>query len=64
MVIYEYNPCQSSVTHTGSIKDLGVFQDSKLHFNYHGNYIFSRCIKLLGPVRSSTFSYHPSNICI
>jgi hypothetical protein len=40
-----------------SIKDLGVFTDSKLHFHNHVDYIFSQCIKLLGLVRAITFPF-------
>jgi hypothetical protein len=32
ILIYDYKLCQFSVVHTDSIKDLGVFIDSKLHF--------------------------------
>jgi hypothetical protein len=51
VLIYDYKLCQSS------IKDLGIFLDSKLHFHNHVNHIFSRCIKLLGPVRTITFTF-------
>jgi hypothetical protein len=36
---------------------LGVFIDAKLHFHNHINQIFSHCIKLLGLVRSITFTF-------
>jgi hypothetical protein len=45
------------VTRTDSIKDLGVFTDSKLRLHNHVDYIFSRCVKLLGLVRTLTFSF-------
>jgi hypothetical protein len=47
----------SSITHTDSIKDLEVFTDSKLRFHNHADYIFLQCIKLLGLVRTLTFSF-------
>jgi hypothetical protein len=56
-LIYNYKLCQSSITRTDSIKDLGVFIDSKLRFHNHVDYIFSQCIKLLGLVRTLTFSF-------
>jgi hypothetical protein len=37
---------QSSITRTGSLKDLGIFTDTKLHLRNHVNHIFSRCIKV------------------
>jgi hypothetical protein len=40
-----------------NIKDLGIFIDSKLQFHNHVNHIFSHSIKLLGPVRSITFTF-------
>ncbi|PNF36364.1 hypothetical protein B7P43_G18042 [Cryptotermes secundus] len=52
---YEYQLCHAIITRTSSIKDLGVFLDSKLHFHTHVNYIFSERIKLLGLIRSITY---------
>jgi hypothetical protein len=49
-LIYDYKLCQSSITRTNSIKDLGVFIDSKLRFHDYVDCIFSQCIKLLGLV--------------
>jgi hypothetical protein len=57
MLIYDYNLCQSSINRTDSIKDLGLFIDTKLHFHDHIKYLFSHCIKLLGLVRSITFNF-------
>ncbi|PNF27925.1 hypothetical protein B7P43_G03400 [Cryptotermes secundus] len=54
---YEYQLCHDIITRTGSIKDLVVFYDSKLHFHTHINYIFSECIKLLGLIRSITYRF-------
>ncbi|PNF13713.1 hypothetical protein B7P43_G14358 [Cryptotermes secundus] len=54
---YEYQLCHAIITSTSSIKDLGVFFDSKLHFHTHVNYIFSECIKLLGLIRSITYRF-------
>jgi hypothetical protein len=56
-LIYDYKLCQSSVTCTDSIKDPGVLIDSKLRFHNHVDYIFSLCIKMLGLVRTLTFSF-------
>jgi hypothetical protein len=42
---------------TSSIKDLGVFFDSKLHFHNHVDYVFSECIKILGLIRFITYSF-------
>jgi hypothetical protein len=53
----DYKLCQSSITRTDSIKDLRVFTDSKLRFHNHVDYIVSQCIKLLGLVRTLTFSF-------
>jgi hypothetical protein len=50
--------CQSSITRTDSIKDLGLFLDSKLNFLNHVNhFFFPYCIKLLGIVRSIAFTF-------
>jgi hypothetical protein len=56
-LICDYKFCQSSITCTDSIKDLGVFIDSKFRFPNHVDYILSQCIKLLGLVRTLTFSF-------
>jgi hypothetical protein len=40
---YEYQFCHATITHTSSIKDLGVFFHSKLHFHRHVDYVFSEC---------------------
>jgi hypothetical protein len=57
VLIYDYKLCQSSITRTDSIKDLGVFIDAKLHYHDHVNYIFSHYVKLLGLVRNITFNF-------
>jgi hypothetical protein len=54
VLIYDFRICQSSVTRTDFVRDLGVFIDAKLHFHDHINYIFSHCIKLLSIVGSIT----------
>jgi hypothetical protein len=56
-LIFHYKLCHSSITRTDSLKYLGVFIDSKLHFRNHVDYIFSQCIKLLGLVRAITFPF-------
>jgi hypothetical protein len=53
---YDYQLCRATITRTSSIKDQGVFYDSKLHFHNHVDYVFSECIKLLGLIRSITYS--------
>jgi hypothetical protein len=54
---YEYQLCHVAITRTSSIKDLGVFFDSKLYFHEHVDYVFSDCIKLLGLIRSVTYRF-------
>jgi hypothetical protein len=54
---YDYKLCQSSITRTDSIKDLGVYNDAKLHFHGHVNHICSDCIKLLALIRSITLHF-------
>jgi hypothetical protein len=56
MLMYGYKLCQCSIKRIVSIKDLGLFLDSKLHFHNYVSYKFSQCIKFLGLVRSVTFS--------
>jgi hypothetical protein len=52
---YEHQLCRSTIPRTSSIKDLGVFFDSKLHFHSHVDYVFSECMKLLCLIRSITY---------
>jgi hypothetical protein len=54
---FEYQLCRATITCTSSIKDLGVFFDSKLHFHNHVDYVFSECIKLLGLICSITYIF-------
>ncbi|PNF29809.1 hypothetical protein B7P43_G10577 [Cryptotermes secundus] len=56
-LIYEYKLLHFTITRTYSVKDLGVYLDSKLHFHDHVNFTFSQCIKMLGIIRSITFNY-------
>jgi hypothetical protein len=56
MLIYDYEICKASITRTNSIKDLGMFIDTKFHFHNHVNHVSSHCIKLFGLVRSITFT--------
>jgi hypothetical protein len=53
---YNYQLCRTTITRASSIKDLGVFFDFKLHFRYRVDYVFSEYIKLLGLIRSITYS--------
>jgi hypothetical protein len=54
---YNYQLSHADNTRTSSIKDLGVFFDSKLHIHNHVDFIFSECIKLLDLIRSTTFRF-------
>jgi hypothetical protein len=54
---YNYQLCRATIIRASSIKDLCVFFDSKLHFHNHVDYVFSECIKLLGLIRSITYSF-------
>jgi hypothetical protein len=57
ILIYDYKLRLSSTTRTDFIKDLGIFLYSKLNFHNHVNRVYSHCIKLLGVVRSITFTF-------
>jgi hypothetical protein len=52
----EYQLCHAGNTRTSSIKVVGVFFVSKLRFHNHVDFIFSECIKILGCIRSITFT--------
>jgi hypothetical protein len=54
---YSYELCRATNTRTSSIKDLLVFFDSKLHFHNHVDYVFSKCIKLIGLIPSLTYRF-------
>jgi hypothetical protein len=56
-LIYDYKLCQSSITRSHSIKDLGVYTDNKLHFHDHVNFIFSQSTRLLGLIRNINFNF-------
>jgi hypothetical protein len=43
-ILYTYQICHATITCTSIIKDLGIYFDSKLHFNNHADYIFCECI--------------------
>jgi hypothetical protein len=55
--LFYYKLCESLITRTECVKDLGVESDSKLHFHHHVDYIFSQAIRLLGLIRTVTFSF-------
>jgi hypothetical protein len=57
VLIYDYKLCQSPITRSHSVKDLGVCIDNKLHFHDHVNYIFSQSTRLLGLIRNITFNF-------
>jgi hypothetical protein len=46
-----------AIPRTQSVKDLGVYLDSRLHFHDHVNFIFSPCIKVLLLIRSIAYNY-------
>jgi hypothetical protein len=50
----EYLLCHAAITRNRSMKDLGVFVDSKLYFHVD---LFSECIKLLGFNHSITLRF-------
>jgi hypothetical protein len=54
---YEYQLCHAAITRTSSIKDLGVFFDSKLYFHSRVDFILSECRKLLGLIRFITLRF-------
>jgi hypothetical protein len=54
---YEYQCCLAAIIRTSSIKDQGVFFDSKLYFYNYIDFLFSDCIKLLGLIDYSTVLY-------
>jgi hypothetical protein len=54
---YEYHICHAAITCTRNIKDLGVFFYLKLYSHNHVDFLFSECIKLLGLIRSITFTF-------
>jgi hypothetical protein len=53
----DYRLGHSVIARTSSIKDLGVFFDSKLYFHNHVDFLFSKYVKLLGLIPSITFSF-------
>jgi hypothetical protein len=56
-LIYDFKLCQSSITRSHSIKDMGVYIDNKLPFNDQVNYIFSQSTRLLGLIYNITFNF-------
>jgi hypothetical protein len=57
LCLFDYKLCELLITQTECIKDLGVQIDSKLHFHHHVDYIFSQANRLLGLIRTVTFSF-------
>jgi hypothetical protein len=45
---YNYQLCRATITRTSSIRDLGVFFDSKLNFHNHVDYVFSEWGRRIG----------------
>jgi hypothetical protein len=56
IIAFKCKHCESRINRTDTIKDLGVFLDSKLYFNQHVDYIFSQASKLC-LIRAITFSF-------
>lgn len=54
---YQYRLGNSFILRTDCIKDLGIYLDSKLHFHQHVDHLFSHALKLLGLIRTITFSF-------
>jgi hypothetical protein len=52
---YQYIDC--SITHTGTIRDIGLNLDTKLHFHAIAGYIFFQSVRLLGLIRTITYSF-------
>jgi hypothetical protein len=57
VLYYSYNISDLFITRIDTIKDLGVQLYSKLHFHAHVDYIFSQSIKMLGLIRTVTYSF-------
>jgi hypothetical protein len=57
LCLFDYKLCESLITWTECIKDLGVQIDSELHFHHHVDYIFSQAVRLLGLIRTVTSSF-------
>jgi hypothetical protein len=57
VLYYSYKICDLFITHTDTIKDLGVQLDSKLHFHAHVDYIFSQSVRTLGLIRTIIYSF-------
>jgi hypothetical protein len=58
---YQYRPGNSFKLRTDFIKDLGVHINCKINFHCHVNFIFSLALKLLGLIRTITFSFSTSD---
>jgi hypothetical protein len=54
---YQYSLGNSFLLRTDGITDLGMHIDCTLHFHRHVDFIFSHALKLLGLIRTITFSF-------
>jgi hypothetical protein len=54
--------CDKCIARTDSVKDLGVLLDSKLLFHHHADHVFSQSLKMLGIIR--TFSFSTFDSCL
>jgi hypothetical protein len=54
---YQYRLGNSFTLLTDFIKYLGVRVDCKLHFHRHVDFLYSHALKLLGLIRTITFSF-------
>jgi hypothetical protein len=56
---YVYQLSHVAIARNSSIKDLGVFFDSKLYFHSNVDSLFSECMKLVDLIRSTTLRFSP-----
>jgi hypothetical protein len=54
---YQYRLGNSFILRTDCIKDLGVHIDRKFNFHRHVDFVFPHALKLLGLIRTITFSF-------
>jgi hypothetical protein len=54
---YQYRRGNYFILRTDCIKDLGIYIDCKLHFHHHVDFFILHAMKLLGLIRTLTFSF-------
>jgi hypothetical protein len=57
VLYYNYKICDSFIIRTDTIKDFGVELDSKLYFHAHVDYVISQSARMLGLIRTITYSF-------